>query len=47
MLLLLVILLLFALVGGGVGHSRAGLAGWSPAGIIGVVLVVMLVTGRL
>jgi len=47
MLLLLVILLLFALVGGGVGHSRAGLAGWSPAGVIAVVLVVMLVTGRL
>ena len=47
MMLLLVILLLFALVGGGVGHRRVGLAGWSPAGIIVVVLVVMLVTGRL
>ncbi len=47
MLMILVILLVLALLGGGLGHSRAGLAGWSPAAIIAVVLVIMLVTGRL
>ncbi len=47
MLTILVVLLLLALLGGGVGHSRVGLAGWSPAGIIAVVLIVMLVTGRI
>ena len=47
MMLLLVILLAIALLGGGLGHSRAGLAGWSPAGIIILVLVVLAVSGRL
>jgi hypothetical protein len=47
MLAILVILLLLALVGGGIGHSRVGLAGWSPAGIVVVVLVIMMLTGRL
>ena len=47
MLLLLLILLGVALLGGGLGHSRAGLAGWSPAGIIVLVLVVLALTGRL
>lgn len=47
MLAILLIVLLLALVGGGLGHSRVGLAGWSPAGIIVVVLVIMLLTGRL
>jgi hypothetical protein len=36
-----------ALVGGGFGHSRYGYAGWSPAGILIVVLVVLLLTGNL
>jgi hypothetical protein len=45
MLTILVILLLLALIGGGVGHSRFGYAGWSPAGIIVVILLVMLLTG--
>ena len=47
MLTLLVILLLVALLGGGLGHSRAGYAGWSPAGIVVVILVIMAVTGRI
>jgi len=47
MMLILLVLLVLALLGGGLGHSRAGLAGWSPAGIIVVVLVVMLLTGRI
>ena len=47
MLTLLVILLLIALLGGGLGHSRAGYAGWSPAGILIVIVVIMALTGRL
>jgi hypothetical protein len=46
MLTILVILLLLALLGGGLGHSRFGYAGWSPAGIILVILLVMLFTGN-
>jgi hypothetical protein len=47
LLTILVVLLLLALVGGGIGHSRVGVAGWSPAGLIILVLVVMLLTGNL
>ncbi|HEY0193238.1 MAG TPA: DUF3309 family protein [Kofleriaceae bacterium] len=47
MITILVILLLLSLLGGGFGHSRWGYGSWSPAGIIIVVLVVMLLTGRL
>ena len=45
MLTILLILLLIALIGGGVGHSRFGYAGWSPAGIILVIVLVMFLTG--
>jgi hypothetical protein len=47
MLTLIVILIVLALVGGGVGHSRFGYAGWSPAGILVVILLVLLLTGNL
>lgn len=47
MMTILLILLVVALLGGGLGHSRAGLAGWSPAGIIILILVIMALTGRL
>lgn len=47
MLTLIVILLVVALVGGGVGHQRLGYVGWSPAGILLVILVVLLLTGNL
>ena len=47
MLTLLVILLVVALVGGGVGHSRYGFAGWSPAGILILIVLVMALTGNL
>ena len=47
MLTLIVILLVVALVGGGIGHGRLGYAGWSPAGILLVILVVLLLTGNL
>lgn len=46
MLTILIILLVLALVGGGVGHSRFGYAGWSPAGVILLVVLVLLLTGN-
>jgi hypothetical protein len=44
---ILVVFLLLALVGGGWGHSRYGYAGWSPAGLILIVLAVLWFTGSL
>lgn len=46
MFTILLIVLLIALVGGGLGHSRFGYAGWSPAGLLLVILLVMLFTGH-
>jgi len=46
MFTLLLIILVLALIGGGLGHSRFGYAGWSPAGLILVVLLVLLLTGH-
>ncbi len=46
MFTILLIVLLLALVGGGLGHARYGYAGWSPAGILVVILLVMLFTGH-
>jgi hypothetical protein len=47
MLLLLLLLLVLAVVGGGFGYSRFGYAGWSPAAIVVVILVLLALTGRL
>jgi hypothetical protein len=47
MLTILVILLLIALLGGGVGYGRYGFAGMSPAGLLIVILIVLALTGRL
>ena len=47
MITLLVVVLVLALLGGGVGHSRFGLAGWSPAGLVLMVLAVLWLTGNL
>jgi len=47
LLILCVVLLIVALGGGAFGHSRYGFAGWSPAGIILLVLVVLWFTGNL
>jgi hypothetical protein len=44
---LLIVLLLLALTGGALGFSRYGAAGLSPAGVIVVVLVALLLMGRL
>jgi hypothetical protein len=43
----LLVLVVLSLVGGGVGHSRYGYAGWSPAGILVAIIVVMWLTGHL
>ena len=47
LLIILMVLFVLALGGGGWGHSRYGYAGWSPAGLILIVLAVMFFTGRL
>jgi hypothetical protein len=47
MLTILIVLLVVALIGGGVGHSRVGYVGWSPAGLILLVLLIMVLTGNL
>jgi hypothetical protein len=46
MFTILLIILILALVGGGVGHSRYGYAGWSPAGVLLVVVLLLLFTGH-
>lgn len=48
-MLLTIVLVLFAIsvIGGGLGHARFGYAGWSPTGILLVVLVVLFLTGHL
>lgn len=46
MLTILLILLVIALLGGGLGHARYGYVGWSPAGIVVLVLLLWLITGH-
>jgi hypothetical protein len=47
LLTILVVVLVLAVVGGGYGHSRIGYVGWSPVGIILVILLVLFLTGHL
>jgi hypothetical protein len=47
MLTILIVLLLIALLGGGLGYGRFGAAGMSPALIVVLILVVLLAMGRL
>ena len=47
LLIILIVALVLALGGGGWGHSRYGYAGWSPAGLIVLILVVLWFTGGL
>ncbi len=47
LLILLIVVLVLALGGGAWGHSRVGYAGWSPAGIILLVIIVLWFTGRM
>jgi hypothetical protein len=46
LLMILLVLLVLSLVGGGWGHSRYGYVGWSPAGIIVLLFVVLWLTGN-
>lgn len=43
----LVILLLFSLMGGVWGQSRWGYAGWSPLGVVLLILLILWLTGNL
>ncbi len=47
LLTVLIVILVLSLIGGGLGHSKVGVVGWSPAGIILLILVILLLTGRL
>jgi len=44
---ILIVLLVLALVGGGLGHSRFGYAGWSPFGVVLLILLLLYFTGHL
>jgi hypothetical protein len=44
--LLFIVLLIAALGGGGWGYSRYGWAGFSPAGLILVIFLVLILTGN-
>lgn len=46
MMTILLIVLVIALLGGGLGHSRYGYVGWSPAGILLVILLLWMFTGH-
>jgi hypothetical protein len=43
---ILLVILVLAVLGGAMGHSRFGYAGWSPAGIVVVILLVWLLFGN-
>jgi hypothetical protein len=47
LLIILIVLLVLALGGGGWAHSRYGYAGWSPAGLLLLLVVVLWLTGNL
>lgn len=47
LLTILLVVLFVSLIGGGMGHSRYGYAGWSPAGVIVLICVVLLFTGHI
>lgn len=45
---IVIILLIVALFGGGYGHSRGwGVYGWSPLGLLVLIVLFLLVTGNL
>ena len=48
LLTILVVLLLLALLGGGYGHNRGwGYYGWSPLGLLILIVLIMALTGNL
>ena len=46
LMMILLAVLILALFGGAFGHSRYGYAGWSPAGIVAVILLIWFFTGH-
>lgn len=46
-MLIIVIAIVLLLVGGGLGQERFGYWGWSPLGVILLVLLILWLTGRL
>lgn len=46
LLVILIVLFVLAVGGGGWGHSRYGYVGWSPAGIMLLVLLGFWLTGH-
>jgi hypothetical protein len=47
MLTLLIVLLLVALLAGGLGYGRFGAVGLSPAALLVVILIILALSGRL
>ena len=47
LLTILVIVLVLAIAGAGFGHSRFGFAGWSPVGVVLLVVMVLWFTGHM
>jgi hypothetical protein len=47
LLMILILLLIGSFIFGGIGHSHFGYAGWSPVGIILIILAVLFFTGHL
>ncbi len=45
-LTILIVLAVLALAGGGFGHARFGYAGWSPLGVVLVVILVLFLLGH-
>lgn len=45
--MVLVVLLSLGLLGGGIGHSRFGHAGWLPLAAVVLLVVLLYVTGHL
>jgi hypothetical protein len=46
-MILVLLIVIILLAGGGFGYSRYGLAGFSPLGIIILVLLILWLTGNL
>jgi hypothetical protein len=44
---ILIVVLCLSLLGGGIGHSRYGFAGWSPAGLVLAACFILYLTGHL
>lgn len=47
LLMIIIVLLALSLAGGGWGYSRYGYVGWSPAGLIICVVLLLWLTGNL